>query len=141
MYVSDRPSKYCEGYGSMERLPCDWLCSNWPVQKVQEVPHTAPECRRQPPGTWSSVGSEMRDVQIATIGRRLNTLEQRLAGRAFMMGERFTVADAYLFTVLNWTRLHRIDVSQWPNIQNYMARVGERESVRKAMIEEGLTTQ
>jgi glutathione S-transferase len=88
-----------------------------------------------------ALGPEMRAVQIATIGRRLNTLEQMLAGRAYMMGERFTVADAYLFTVLNWTKFHKIDVSQWPNIQRYMAHVGDRENVRKAMIEEGLTTQ
>jgi glutathione S-transferase len=84
---------------------------------------------------------EMRAVQIATISRRLNTLEQMLAGQAYIMGERFTVADAYLFTVLNWTKHHKIDVTQWPNIQNYMTRVAERANVRKAMIEEGLITQ
>jgi glutathione S-transferase len=84
---------------------------------------------------------EMRQVQIATIGRRLNALETMLDGRAYMMGERFTVADAYLFTVLNWTKLHKIDVSHWPNIQRYMERVGGRENVRKAMIEEGLIAQ
>jgi glutathione S-transferase len=82
--------------------------------------------------------AEMRDVQVATIGRRLNALEQMLSGRSYIMGERFTVADAYLFTVLNWTGLHKLDMSKWPNIQNYMARVGARENVRKAMIEEGL---
>ncbi len=84
---------------------------------------------------------EMRAVQIVTISRRLNTLEQMLASRSYMLGERFTVADAYLFTVLSWTKHHRIDVAPWPNIQNYMARIADRESVRKAMFEEGLITQ
>jgi glutathione S-transferase len=83
---------------------------------------------------------EMREVQVATIGRRLNALEKMLTDRTYIMGERFTAADAYLFTVLNWTKLHKIDVGRWPNIQNYIARVGERENVRKAMIEEGLIT-
>jgi glutathione S-transferase len=84
---------------------------------------------------------EMRTVQIATIGRRLNALEQMLTDRSYIMGERFTAADAYLFTVLNWTGHFKIDVSQWPNIQNYIARVGARENVRKVMIEEGLIKQ
>lgn len=84
---------------------------------------------------------EMRAVQVATISRRLNALEQMLDGRSYIMGERFTVADAYLFTVLNWTILHKIDTSQWPNIQNYMKRVESREKVRKAMEEEGLIGQ
>ncbi|QDZ29612.1 glutathione transferase GstA [Noviherbaspirillum sp. UKPF54] len=82
--------------------------------------------------------AEMRVVQTATITRRLNTLDQMLAGRAFMMGERFTVADAYLFTVLNWTRFHKIDLGQWQNIPGYMARVAGREKVKQAMREEGL---
>jgi hypothetical protein len=42
---------------------------------------------------------------------------------------------------LNWTGHFKIDVSQWPNIQNYIARVGARENVRKVMIEEGLIKQ
>jgi glutathione S-transferase len=83
--------------------------------------------------------SEMRVVQTATINRRLKTLDQMLAGRTFIMGERFTVADAYLFTVLNWTHIHKIDVSQQQNIPGYMARVGSREKVKQAMREEGLS--
>lgn len=85
--------------------------------------------------------ADMRKVQVGTISHRLNTLERMLSGRTYIMGERFTVADAYLFTVLNWTRIHNIDTSQWPNIQGYMKRVTEREAVRKAMVEEGLIGQ
>lgn len=84
---------------------------------------------------------EMRTVQIGAISRRLTTLEKMLDGREYIMGDRYTVADAYLFTVLNWTRLHKVDIGQWPNIQNYMSRVGARDNVRKAMAEEGLVKQ
>jgi len=84
---------------------------------------------------------DMRTVQIGAIARRLTALEKMLEGRDYIMGDRYTVADAYLFTVLNWTGLHKVDISQWPNIQKYMARIGARENVRKAMAEEGLGKQ
>jgi glutathione S-transferase len=59
---------------------------------------------------------EMKKVQKATVERRLKTLEQMLEGKDYVMGDRFTVADAYLFTVLNWTRLHSISLDVYPNI-------------------------
>jgi glutathione S-transferase len=81
---------------------------------------------------------EMKEVQMATIERRLNPLEKMLDGKPYIMGEQFTVADAYLFTVLNWTKKHSIDVSKWPNIKAYMARVAERPKVQETMKAEGL---
>ncbi|HZW13447.1 MAG TPA: glutathione transferase GstA [Noviherbaspirillum sp.] len=84
---------------------------------------------------------EMRNVQIGAISHRLKTLDKMLAGRDYIMGDRYTAVDAYLITVLNWTGYHKVDVSQWPNIQKYMSRMNGRENVRKAMIEEGLVKQ
>lgn len=81
---------------------------------------------------------EMKKVQINTIGRRFKSLEKMLEGKLYIMGDKFTVADAYLFTVLNWTGLHHIDVSPWPNIKAFMARVGARPKVIEAMKAEGL---
>ena len=81
---------------------------------------------------------EMKQVQMGTIERRLNALEAMLGGKAYIMGDKFTAADAYLFTVLNWTNPLKIDVSKWPNIKSYMARVAERPKVREAMKAEGL---
>jgi glutathione S-transferase len=54
------------------------------------------------------------------------------------MGE-FSIADPYLFTVLNWTNRHNIDLSGWPNIRSFMQRIAERNTVKKAMKAEGLT--
>jgi glutathione S-transferase len=54
------------------------------------------------------------------------------------MGDRFSAADAYLFAVLNWTKVHNIDVSKWPNIQAFMERVAQRPKVQEAMKAEGL---
>jgi len=82
---------------------------------------------------------EMKEVQISVIGRRLGTLEKMLAGKQYLMGDGgFSVADAYLYTVLNWSRIHKIDMGQWPNIQAFMTRVASRPKVQDAMREEGL---
>lgn len=82
---------------------------------------------------------EMKAVQIGTIERRFGSLEKMLEGEAYIMGDKFTAADAYLFTVLNWTNVLKIDLGKWPNINAYVARIGERPKVREAMKAEGLT--
>ena len=81
---------------------------------------------------------EMKEIQKATIAHRLKFLEKMLTGKAYVMGDRFTIADAYLFTTLNWTHLHEISLDAYPNIQAFMQRVGERKEVRQAMMAEGL---
>ena len=68
---------------------------------------------------------------------QLPYLEKALAGRDYIMGD-FSVADAYLFTVLNWTKLHKIDLSAFPNITAYMTRMAARPAVQEAMKAEGL---
>jgi len=81
---------------------------------------------------------EMKEVQIGTIERRFDALEKMLDGKEYIMGDQFSAADAYLFTVLNWTTMHQIDVSKWPNIKAYMDRIGGRPKVQETMKAEGL---
>lgn len=81
---------------------------------------------------------EWREAQLALVGRRFSYLDKALGSNPHLMGE-FSIADAYLFTVLNWTNFHKIDTSGWPNIQSFMRRVAERPAVKKAMKAEGLT--
>lgn len=66
---------------------------------------------------------------------RLAYLEKHLTGREFLL-DRFSVADAYLFTVLNWTAVTPVDLKPWPAISAYVARLRERPSVAKAFAEE-----
>jgi glutathione S-transferase len=54
------------------------------------------------------------------------------------MGERFTVADAYLFTVLNWAQFTKVDLSRWPALTQFLERVGARPKVQEALKAEGL---
>jgi glutathione S-transferase len=54
------------------------------------------------------------------------------------MGEDFTVADAYLFTVLSWAKYAKIDLGRWPAVQAFQARVAARPAVQSALKDEGL---
>lgn len=66
---------------------------------------------------------------------RLGYVEQHLTGREFLL-DRFSVADAYLFAVLNWCIVTPIDLKQWPALSAYFARLRERPSIAKAFAEE-----
>jgi len=72
------------------------------------------------------------------VGKRFDWLSQQLDGRDYLMGKQFTVADAYLFTVLGWTNWVGIDLSKWPVLTAYQARIAARPAVQKAMEAEGL---
>jgi len=82
---------------------------------------------------------EMREVQMGVIGRRLKPLEEKLGDkRPYLMGEKFTAADAYAFTILNWSKGLKLDLSPWPNIKAYYERVGKRAKVVETMKAEGI---
>ena len=115
-------------FGTMERY-----------RQMEALNFTATEVHKQIGALFNPMMTpEMKQVQIGTIERRLNALEAMLDGKAYIMGDKFSAADAYLFTVLNWTNMHKIDISKWPNIKAYMARIGDRPKVREAMKAEGL---
>jgi glutathione S-transferase len=72
------------------------------------------------------------------LGRSYAWTEKRLGDRPFLLGDRFTVADAYLLTTLNWTRAAGIDLAQWPKLRDYRSRLRERPTVVAALEAEGL---
>ncbi|MDP3589839.1 MAG: glutathione binding-like protein, partial [Methylobacter sp.] len=63
---------------------------------------------------------------------------EHLSNRAFLLGEHFTVADAYLFVMLGWGAYVGVDISRWPILVDYAAKISARPAVQKAMKEEGL---
>lgn len=76
------------------------------------------------------------------VGRRAAHVEQRLAdGRPFLLGDTFTVADAYAFVVLNWAGFVGVSLEAHPKTQAYVARVAARPATVKAMVSEGLMEQ
>jgi glutathione S-transferase len=69
---------------------------------------------------------------------RLKWLDGELAGKTYLMGADFSVADAYLFTVTTWAKPMQIDLAPYPNLSAYRARVGARPAVQAALKAEGL---
>jgi len=65
-------------------------------------------------------------------------LETAIAGKDYVMGKQFTVADGYLFTMLSWAERLKFDLSAMPNLVAYKARVGARPKVQEALVKEGL---
>jgi glutathione S-transferase len=73
-----------------------------------------------------------------SITRRFDWLAERLGPNPYLMGERFSVADAYLFTLLNWCTWTGVDLARWPALKDYHARVAARPKVQEALRAEGL---
>jgi glutathione S-transferase len=71
------------------------------------------------------------------LTHRLEYVQRVLGDQTYLMGEQFTVADAYLFTVLSWAPRVDLDLGQWPNIKRYVERVGKRAQVIEALNSEG----
>jgi glutathione S-transferase len=79
-----------------------------------------------------------KTMAIANVNKRLAWVEAELAGRSYLVGETFTVADGYLFTVVNWTNFVGMPLDAYPNLQAYMGRVAGRPGVQAALEAEGL---
>jgi len=69
---------------------------------------------------------------------KLKHVDDKLAGRDYLMGDKFTVADGYLYTMLRWADAHKIDLSSLKNLMAYKARVAARPKVQEALKSEGL---
>ena len=81
---------------------------------------------------------EVKQVFKDKLGKRFDWLTTQLTGKQYLMGETFTVADGYLFTVLNWCQWVGIDLAKWPMLKDYQARVSARPKVQEALKAEGL---
>lgn len=81
---------------------------------------------------------EMKQYARANLIKRLGWLSGQLGSKQYLVGERFTVADAYLFVVLSWAGHVAVDLSPWPNLKAYQERIGARPHVIEAMTSEGL---
>jgi glutathione S-transferase len=81
---------------------------------------------------------EYKKIAKDNIATRFDWLDKQLAGGDHLMGKPFTVADAYLFVLLGWTKPTQIDLSRWPNLAGFYKRVGARPKVQEALQAEGL---
>jgi glutathione S-transferase len=91
-------------------------------------------------GTLFTPGMPEEAKQMARnrLLQRYQWLDQQLAGKHYLMGDTFSVADAYLFTVSNWAGHVGVDITGLPNLQAFMARMAARPAVQAALAAEGL---
>ena len=72
------------------------------------------------------------------LGKRLAYVSDRLGASDYLMGDTFTAADGYLFTMLRWARFLKVDLAPWPNLTACRDRIAARPAVRAAMEDAGL---
>lgn len=77
--------------------------------------------------------AETRAERLAYLAKRYGIVEKRLAVHPYLMGESFTAADAYLFTVTNWAHKVKFDLTPFPNVRAFQERVAARPAVKAAM--------
>lgn len=82
--------------------------------------------------------ADWKAAVTATLGKRLDWLSAQLDGKEYLLANQFSVADAYLFTVLNWSNFVGFSLANWPVVQAFMARVAARPQVQAALKAEGL---
>ncbi len=89
---------------------------------------------------WNPATAEDgREATRKVLAGKFDYLQQQLGDNAFLTGSAFTIADAYLFVILNWTGIHQIELSRWPGLSAYVGRVAKRPAAAAALEAEGLT--
>ena len=91
----------------------------------------SPLFRPNTPEAYKSIAKD-------NLASRFGFVDRHLAGQEFVLREQFTAPDAYLFVMLNWAKLQKIDLDSWPNLVSYRNRVAGRPKVTEALEAEGL---
>ncbi|ERJ38238.1 Glutathione S-transferase [Burkholderia sp. AU4i] len=129
-YLADRAPevRLAPEAGTMERYRLvEWL--NFISTELHKA--FAPLFNPKTPEEWKAIVNDL-------IAARLVYVEKKLGGQAYLMGNNFTVADAYLFTVLSWGKWVGVDIGRWPTLQSYTNRISSRPTVQAALKAEGL---
>jgi glutathione S-transferase len=78
-------------------------------------------------------------ISKENLAAKYKNIDKHLAGKQYLMGDKFSVADAYLFTVTRWSPRVEFDLSSFPNLKAFMDRVAARPKVQEALKTEGLS--
>lgn len=128
-YIADRkPGTLAPAFGSMERYRVmEWL--NF----------IATELHKGFGPLWHADTPEAyRQTVVANLGKRFDYVAPILARQAYLTGESFTIADAYLFTILSWSKHLKVDLGRWPSLTRFLDRVAARPKVQDALRAEHL---
>lgn len=128
-YVADQaPGRIAPEFGTPER----WRLMEW-------LAFISTEVHKGFGPLWNpKTPAEVRERTVQALGNRFALLEGVLSKQPFLTGDQFSVADGYLFVVSNWSRLHKVDLTPWPSLQQFQARVAARPAVQETLRAEGL---
>jgi len=128
-YIADRkPGTIAPVFGTSER----WKLMEW-------LNFIATEIHKAFSPLWNpQTSAELRERSVQGLGNRFSLIEKTLAVQPYLTGQQFTVADAYLFTVVNWSGMLKVDLTPWPALVAFQQRVAARPAVQRAMKSEGL---
>ena len=124
-YLADQKpeTKLAPAAGTLERYRLiEWL--NYLGTEIHKG--FSPLFKSNTPDEYKAIAKEL------LIGK-LGWLDGQLAKKQFLMGSQFSVADAYLFTLLRWSKGVGIDLAQWPSLNAYQDRIGDRAAVKEAL--------
>lgn len=129
-YIADRKpeSGLAPKPGSLERVRLqEWL--NFLTSEIHKTfsPLFSPD-----------TPEDYKTIARKKLGGRFDWLSKQLDGREYLLGNRFTAADGYLFTLLGWTSFVGMKLEDWPVLKAYRDHIGARSAVRQALKEEGL---
>jgi glutathione S-transferase len=128
-YIADRkPGTLAPEFGSAERYHLmEWL--NFIATELHKG--FGPLWKPNTPDAYKA-------IVIENLGKRFDYIAPILEKQSFIAGHTFTIADAYLFTILNWTKGLKVDLSRWPALTRYLDRIAARPGVQQALREEHL---
>lgn len=128
-YIADRnPGTLAPPAGTLERYKLmEWL--NF----------IATEIHKGFGPLWDAKAPEAtKEATRARLGKRFEMVEEQLAKHPYLTGDGFTIADAYLFTIVNWSGMLNVDLAPYSHLREFMARVAARPKVQAALRQEGL---
>jgi len=128
-YIADRqPGTLAPALGSLERYKMmEWL------------KFIATEIHKGLNPLWKPTTPDAyKPVVLDAVGKRFDHVVQALGQKPFLTGDRFTIADAYLYTIVNWHKFLKFDLSRWPALVDFQARVEARPKVQAALRAEHL---
>ena len=128
-YVADRkPGTLAPAFGSLSRYRLmEWL--NFIAAEIHKG--LGPLWKPTTPDAYKATA-------LTAVGVRFDYVTDALGANHYLMGDTFTIADAYLFTIVNWHRFLKFDIDRWPALQRFQERVAARPQVKKALEDEHL---
>jgi glutathione S-transferase len=128
-YLADlEPGTLAPVFGTLER----WRLMEW-------LAYISTEVHKGFGPLWNpATPPEVRERTVQALGNRFALIAKTLGEQPYLTGKDFTVADAYLFVILNWSGMLKVDLSPWPALAAFQARVAARPAVQATLKAEGL---